>query len=36
MEATIKIKNAVIKAIADGICSYKEAQEYCAKMGITL
>lgn len=36
MVEVIKIKNAVIKAIADGIMTFTEAQEYCAKMGITL
>ena len=32
----IEIKNAAIKAIADGIMTFKEAQEYCAKFGIAL
>ena len=32
----IAIRNAAIKAIADGIMSFTEAQAYCAKFGIAL
>lgn len=32
----IAIKNAVVKAIADGICTFREAQAYCARFGIAL
>lgn len=32
----IKIKNAAIKAVCNGIMSFAEAQAYCAKFGIAL
>lgn len=36
MAEVIKIKNQVIKALTDGLCTRAEAEEYCAKLGITL
>lgn len=36
MKEIIKVKNEIIKALVTGLISYEEAQEYCAKMGITL
>lgn len=36
MKKVIEIKNAIIKAIADGVCTYEEAEAYCASLGITL
>lgn len=36
MKEIIKVKNEIIKAIADGVCTYEEAEAYCASLGIAL
>ncbi len=30
----IAIRNEIVKAFTEGLCTYEEAREYCAKFGI--